>query len=135
MGKKRNRNNRNQQGNTQARPAPNGDRIDKNLVRVTVWGLQLKIKPEQLNDYEFMEALARLNDGDDSPLYVVRIVDTIAGNNPEVLAQIKATVRKRTGQLSSVGMVQFVNAVFKRISELSPNSSRSVSGGSNIERS
>lgn len=107
--------------------APPKDRLGKDGAQVTVWGVRLKFTPAQFEDYEFIEALAALDESTNpNPIYLVRVVNTVAGNSDKKLAEIKNAIRKKRGHLLASDMAAFIQTFFKRLEEIAPNSSRSA---------
>lgn len=105
------------------KPSPAKNRFNQDGAQVTVWGVRLKFTPAQFDDYEFIEALAALDENPNpNPIYLVRVVNTVAGHDEKKLAEIKTAIRKKRGQLSTSDITAFLQTFFKRLEEAAPNS-------------
>lgn len=108
------RNNRNRNRNNTTN-TDTGDK-GKGMTRVTVQGIDVTVTAGRLDDWEFMEALYELQDGD--ALQAVPILRSLLGE--DTYRQVKDRLRDpHTGRVSGGRMAEWITELFRR---LSPNS-------------
>lgn len=106
-------------GKPRPRTHHDGEGVSQDAIKAIVWGVHLELSKERFNDYEFLEAVKKGDEGQD-PLALVTLVEAIAGS-PEKLKEIKQAVKRVKGNLQADSMAEFVNAFFTRLQKLAPN--------------
>lgn len=80
-------------------------------VEVTVQGLTIEVDPTAVNgDWEVVEALAALEEGNVSPTAMVRITKAVLG---DAFDDVKEHLRGEDGRISADAMGEFLMEVFK----------------------
>lgn len=77
----------------------------------TSTGFEFQVEPDRLDDYELLEDLAAVSDGQEGR--IVAVINRLLGEDQKT--RLKDHLRKRDGKVSMNAMMQEIGEIFKAL--------------------